>query len=435
MAREMLRRYVPGDLPVRKRGTERYAPLTDQVLHMQVSHAAAVDEYFKLHGHHGLFWQDETPYVPGCISHQGYGAERIFLFEKNSRFGSGEKVTLWGVMGVDGWVKLWVTAENGNDEVCRSFFCDHQPDAMFGSEGALFDLLEEGDMLMDRLGRSGRCSFPIAGHYQPGIKAAANAACIGLICLAPTGALQNPIELAWADLKRRIAQMQPPGEPEDARGQIIRGPRTMAEALPMIQRAAEEMNATPGLFASFIYRRGAGKELLRRYKGTAQLAAVQADLAGKQPYDLSEAASRPRLVNIHARDDEPLRTVAQCAAYFRYFMANAHAGTAADLLPPPPADEPGTDGFEDCCRGCRKRHVSTKAVPGVPKDVRGLLLTCERSGCTAAYHPLCLGLSGVPRGRWQCPGCTYAPGKAPRAVAAPGSREPENLLADMSDDE
>jgi hypothetical protein len=71
----------------------------------------------------------------------------------------------------------------------------------------------------------------------------------------------------------------------------------------------------------------------------------------------------------------------------------------------------------------------------VPKAVRGMLLTCECSGCTSAYHPLCLGLSGVPRGRWQCPGCTYAPGKAPRAVAAPGDREPENLLADMSDDE
>ena len=195
------------------------------------------------------------------------------------------------------------------------------------------------------------------------------------------------------------------------------------------------MNATPGLFASFIHRRGSGAELLRRYKGTAQLAAVQADLAGKQPYDLREAASRPRLVNIHARDEEPLRTVAQCASYFRYFMANARAGTASDLAPPPPADEPGADGYEDCCRGCRKRHVPAKDAPGVPKPARGLLLTCERDSCTAAYHPLCLGLSGVPKGLWVCPGCTFAPGKAPRAVASPDDPAPANLLADMSDDE
>jgi hypothetical protein len=80
-------------------------------------------------------------------------------------------------------------------------------------------------------------------------------------------------------------------------------------------------------------------------------------------------------------------------------------------------------------------YVSTKAAPGVPKLARGMLLTCERAGCTAAYHPLCLGLSGAPKGRWVCPGCTHAPGKAPRAVAAPARREPENLLADMTDDE
>jgi hypothetical protein len=67
-------------------------------------------------------------------------------------------------MGVDGWVKIWVTEENGNDDVCRRFFCDHQRDAMFGLEAALFHLLEEGEiLLMDRLGRSGTCKFPIAG--------------------------------------------------------------------------------------------------------------------------------------------------------------------------------------------------------------------------------------------------------------------------------
>jgi hypothetical protein len=177
IGREQVRRYRPGDAPVRKRGTARYAPLTDQELSMQLGHIAAMDAYIKRHDYRGLFWQDETPFVPGCVSHQGYGADRIFLFEKHSRYGSGEKVSLWGFMSEDGWQKLWVTAESGTDEVCRQFFCDMQHDAIIGNKLPMFKLLKRGDiMLVDRLGRSGRCKFPIASHYQPGIKALANAA-------------------------------------------------------------------------------------------------------------------------------------------------------------------------------------------------------------------------------------------------------------------
>lgn len=434
--RELHRLYKPGDKPVRKRGTERYAPLTDQVLSMQLGHCAAMEARFKLCGFAGVYWQDETPYVPGCVAHQGYGAERIFLFEKNSRFGSGEKVNLWGVMSVDGWQKLWITRENGNDEVCRQFFCDTQRDAIFGSEKPLFEQLPAGSIVLaDRLGRSGKCKYPIAGHYQPCIKAAANAAQVGYAILAPSGALLSPVEVAWYYLKRLVARMQPPGGPEDARQQIIRGPRTLAEALPMIKAAAAQMNATPGLFASFIHRRGAGAELLRRYEGTQQLATARASLAGHQPFDLSVHAGRARLVNIHAGDDEPLATKAQCAAYARYFLANARAGTVAGLRPPPPADQPGADGYEDLCRMCRCGRVSAKALPQASAAERGHLLACSSSGCTAVCHPVCVGLASVPAGRWLCPGCTYAPGVAPHPVLAAGAAAPVNLLADLSDSE
>jgi hypothetical protein len=436
IGRELVRRYKPGEKRVRKRGTERYAPLTDQELSMQLGHVAAMEAYIKRHGFRGLFWQDETPFVPGCAAHQGYGADRIFLFEKHSRYGSGEKVSLWGVMSKDGWQKVWVTAESGTDEVCRQFFCDTQHDAIIGNKTPLFKGLPRGAiMLVDRLGRSGRCKFPIASHYQPGIKALANAAGVGYMCLPPHGALLNPIELAWSDFKRRVSLMCPPGNPEDAHKQIVRGPRTLAEALPMFRAAVAEMNATPGLFRSFIHRRGYGKELLRRYDGTAQLDAARATLAGHQPFDLSEMAGRKRLVNIHAGENEPLTTDAQRAAYFRYFVANAEAGTAGDLPPPPPADEPGADGFEDCCRACQKMRAAKKAMPGKTDEERGLLLTCERSGCTAAYHPVCVGLASVPAGRWVCPGCVYAPGVAPRAVAPPSAPAPLFLFADDSDDE
>jgi len=436
IGRELCRMYRPGDKRIRRRGTERYAPMSDQLMSMHLGHCKAMDLRFHEFDFDGVFWQDEAPFVPGCASHQGYGGERIFLDEKHSRYGSGEKVTLWGVMSVKGWTKLWVTAENGNDDVCRRFFCDLQSDAMLGGDKPLFELIGKGGILLvDRLGRSGRCKFPIAGHYQPEIKAAANAAGCGYAPLAPGGACENPCENAWLSIKQIVAKMRPPGNPEDARQQIIRGPRTMAEALPMILAAALQMNATEGLFRSFIHRRGAGAEFLARYEDTEALERAEASLAGRPPFVLAELAGRPRLVNIHSSDDEPLTTVAQRASYFRYFMANVRAATAVGLAPPGPADEPGADGFEDRCRACARTRVSAKAAPHATATARGLLLTCERRGCTAAYHPTCLGLAGVPAGRWVCPGCTHAPGVAPRAVAVPSGPARENLLADLTDDE
>jgi hypothetical protein len=182
--------------------------------------------------------------------------------------------------------------------------------------------------------------------------------------------------------------MLPPGNPEDARGQIIRGPRNLAEALPMIRQAAADMNATPGLFASFIHRRGAGAELLRRYNGTEQLARVQSTLEGDQPFNLAEVASRPRLVNIHAREDEPLTTNAQRRSYYRYFMANVQAGTASDLAPPPARDAPGQDGFEDCCRACQMMHVAITglAATASPRVINGVITAQGARRCNGAHN-------------------------------------------------
>ena len=128
-------------------------------------------------------------------------------------------------------------------------------------------------------------------------------------------------------------------------------------------------------------------------------------------------------------------TVAQRASYARYFLAWARAGCVGDLTPPAPADEPGTDGYEDCCRVCQKMHVPLKQMRGVSLKQRGVLLTCERSGCTAAYHPHCLGLAGPPAGRWRCPGCVYTPGRAPRQNAPVPAPAAVNLLAGLSDEE
>ena len=436
VARELRRGYRPGEKAVRKRGIHRYAPLTPQLLSMQAGFIAATKAHVTKYGFERLHWQDETNFVPGTVSRQGYSSGAIYVDEKHSRYGNGEKVSIWGVMSHRGFLKLWVTEESGNDDTCRRFFCETQPDSDIGSDAPLFDLLPPSSfVLVDRLGRSGRCKFPIAEHYSPYIKARFNQAKKGYLCLPPSGALLNPIELAWCELKRRVCYMQPPGEPVDTWGQVIRGPRNLKEARVMIKAAALEMNAEPKLWRSFIHRRAEGCELHRRYGGTSDLAVAVADVATRAAFDLGAAAMKEQLVNIHASGDEPLTTVAQRASYARYFLAWGRAGCVGDLTPPAPADEPGTDGYEDCCRVCQLRHVALKQMRGVPLKQRGVLLSCERPSCTAAYHPHCLGLAGPPAGRWQCPGCVYTPGRAPRKNAPILAQAGVNLLAGLSDEE
>ena len=168
IARELRRGYRPGEKAVRKRGLNRYAPLSPQLLSMQEGFVAATKAHVAKHGFERLHWQDETNFVPGTVSRQGYGSGAIYVEEKHSRYGSGEQVSIWGVMSRKGWTKLRVTTESGNDDTCRKFFCDTQHDAYIGSDAPLFDLLPPDSLLLvDRLGRSGRCKFPIAEHYSP----------------------------------------------------------------------------------------------------------------------------------------------------------------------------------------------------------------------------------------------------------------------------
>ena len=122
IARELHRGYRPGDKAVRKRGVHRYAPLTPHLLSMQEGFIAATKAHVTKYDFERLHWQDETNFVPGTVSRQGYSSGTIYVEEKHSRYGSGEQVTIWGVMSHQGWMKLWVSEESGNDDTCRRFF-------------------------------------------------------------------------------------------------------------------------------------------------------------------------------------------------------------------------------------------------------------------------------------------------------------------------
>ena len=68
--------------------------------------------------------------------------------------------------------------------------------------------------------------------------------------------------------------------------------------------------------------------------------------------------------------------------------------------------------------GRTRAECAARVRKGNPE---GELLCCKADDCFSAWHSKCLGLSAAPFGRWECPCCVLAPGKAcmPRWPTAP----------------
>ena len=289
---------------------------------------------------------------------------------------------------------------------------------------------------MDRLGGGGLGAANATKlHFNPSIKMAANDAGVGLRLLPVKGGYSNPVELFWDHFKKMISDTAPPGpERYDSFGCRVRGPTTWSEFKVMAAEVVQKMNATEGLFRSFIHRRGLGGEFDKRWSETA---AYKAALPRVQPYDVMALAFRPQLVEHSA---EPPKSRALCASYCGWWLAHVALGASMvpSTPPPGPAGPCGGDGYENTCRACGTGE--TKAHPA------GTLLLCDVDGCTAAWHTKCLGLKSVPPGRWECPCCVHAPGKAcmpqwPAVAPRKGSKAAKlaqapqlNLLVEEGDD-
>ena len=203
-----------------------------------------------------------------------------------------------------------------------------------------------------------------------------------------------------------------PASPYTACAAVIRGPRNLEDMKVMLPKAVEELNRWEGLFKAVFQQRTHGQHLLKRYSSTDAakgiLQRAEDSRAGKEPFNMHEAAFAPRLLNVHCAATEPLTTDAQKTAYVRYWLLHAQFGVHQGLPPPGPAGKVGRDGAEDKCRACF-RLAAPKGNSGLPDDERDTLLVSDHRGCTAAYHAFCLGLNKVPSGRWVCPGCKHAP--------------------------
>jgi hypothetical protein len=258
---------------------------------------------------------------------------------------------------------------------------------------------------------------------------------VGYRFLPAEGAKCSPIELAWDVWKARMLARPPPGPARfDQFGLQIIGPQTWEDFKHMTREVVLEMNATPGLFRSFIYRHGLGETAKMRYGSTAE---YQAALKVAKPYDILELSLR-RAADEH--DSSVPATAARACGYARWWLATALAGTVPKTPPPGPVSKPSMRGgffSENKCRCCGKGSGRAKGGP------ENELLVCDK--CPSAWHGDCLKTFKVTAGAWACPCCVFAPRRKPHppVLAAPSgaaakakaaaAAEQTNLLADADD--
>lgn len=271
------------------RATSRYCEFSEKVWDMHMGWAEGVQAALADKGNgiekRNLFYQDEFPLHYGLAAKTVRSAEPVFAEEANGKKGAG-CLNVLATIGLEGVVKVWVTKQN----VCtnHNVFSDyaigcsgHIPQARVDPRtwevdvctgGTLIEEIkkvgvEKPILLLDRLGRSGRAAAPNKSHYSPAVKKAFLDAGIGYDLLPPKGAEFNPIECFNGWVQRYALRWRPPDNRIDTYGQVVRGPRTRAEALMALQDALKALKEKKHkkLFGHWYKRRVTGSDAYDRW--------------------------------------------------------------------------------------------------------------------------------------------------------------------------
>jgi hypothetical protein len=250
-------------------------------------------------------------------------------------------------------------------------------------------------LCLDRLGKSGKSEYAVAGHHAPELRVRATKAGCGLLLLPPKGALVNPIELWNMHVKRIMNSVQPAGSPTDKWGQLIRGPRSKTEASEMLAHAIVAINDEPATLRWCYHMRCAGADALRRLADHDDAKAVRAARAAQPvvPFDVMEAAFalRGRMSTLHKYPPSVCCTETYNVYFWRHHRLGLHAG-----LPLPFERRVDADGSERSCRLCKPKTKGAQA-----RDT--LQVCCDT--CPGVFHYECVGLQAPPTGNWACAAC------------------------------
>jgi hypothetical protein len=407
-------------LRILKRGVSLYEEFDKALLHMHYGWCDAVARFLRENGgkkqaRHLLAYMDQSPLRHGAGHKSAYSRGRVFSDYK-SKDGTKDG-NIWACIMFGKIIRVWATEKNGDDDTVYEWFHSATPPPgwlhVFGEDGLLVDLLAaEGRrhgrpviLVADRLGRAGSTLYNVSCHFSPRVKAMFHRKRVGYILLPPKGAEENPIELFFAFIKQLMHCMQPDGCPLNKRGQVVRGPRTSAEALQFLKRAAALINTQKSYLRVAFHKRMLGDEFKRRYRDHPDGVAVREERKApgfQASFSLTEVAFAPRLEapgvsgyphNAHA-----------AFMYSRYFYHQEAAGTAAGL-PMPFERLPHDDsGSERLCRLCAVDCPNKEKDPG--GDYHEDLVECEQDGCAGTFHWHCLRLAEHPgSARFVCPGC------------------------------
>ena len=396
---------------VHARATSIYAELNERLIHGILNHVEAVRDALARGKitFENLAYADQTP-IFICTGHSSAHGVGVVFGDGGDAKGGKKVGNLWAVITVRCCLRAWVTDLSGDEESTKQFFLSNTPPpewkVIHGDDGNIFDLLAaHGRQLsgrcrkmilcVDRLGKSGASEYSVSGHHTPELRVRAASARVGLLMLCPKGALVNPIEPWNLHVKREMSSQQPTGAPTDDWGQLIRGPRTKAEALVMLSIAISKIDRKPAQLRWCYHMRCTGGDAILRLEDNAVYQAVCAARAAQPvaPFDVLEAAFAPRarMSTQHAYPVSKCRMETYNVYFWRHYWLELHAG-----LPMPFVRPLDADGYEKHCRLCSPVSKGAKA--------RDTLLVCCGS-CPGVFHYECLGLDAPPKGDWSCAAC------------------------------
>jgi transposase len=378
---------------------------------------------------HNLAYMDQTPVHILMGKRGGYSSQKIFG-ECGDIHGAKKIGNLWAVVTVAGPIRVWFTAENGDDKTCAEFFLSETLPSgwtnVCGEEGNIFEILREHGrrchrkmgkhksmvMCLDRMGKSGASHWAVSGHHMPEIRARALKACVGLGNLPPKGAEVNPVELFNCLFKRTLALLPPPSGGSDQYGHRLRGPRSSDECLAMMPTAVAGI--TEDAYRAFFHKRCRGSDATERFNRSdvAQRVREEREQNKVAPYDWVKEAVAERGYTTAPADWYPA-SWAVAETYNVYYWRHQLLGLAGGLEAPfqRPIDE--ADAHERTCRLC-----SGKGKYAQLRSTRCLMCAT----CTGTFHHECVGVveeSDDEDDNWDCPCCTQGGALTPRVWKAP----------------
>lgn len=218
-----------------------------------------------------LYYEDECPILAQQLPSKGRIRKGEKLFVRQPYRAS--RYAMIAVISCSKWIKVDLIKGSVNDTAFKTFCLEEQvttDDAKNLGGPPLSALIPPRSFLiMDRLGRSGRCLEPCKIHYNTEVHEELLDNQVAIKMLPPKGSILNPIEVFNAVIQAKVVKHSKQGTDEYNRNVPV-GPRNFEEARIALSNALEELKDKPWIFEGFYKKRAFGDELIERMEGSKE---------------------------------------------------------------------------------------------------------------------------------------------------------------------